>query len=128
MGGKYRDYSSNRSAREKPYQRIHPVWRGVGFVMIVLIPIISWAGADVIITRGLFPLPGDLYAGPGQLLYNITGDPLIHIRLMFSVGILLLLFAIFSFVVFIANSLFGLSHRNDPFYVPPLRRRPRKRR
>jgi len=128
MGSKYREYASNRKTSAKEYQRIHPVWRGVGFAMIVLIPIISWAGADEIITRNLIELPADLIAGPGQFFFNLFQDPLIHIRLMLFVGILLGLFAIFTMVVFLANSLFGVSPRNDPFYVPPISRRPRKRR
>lgn len=127
MSGKYREYSSNRRTSQKDYQRIHPIWRGVGFAMIVLIPIISWAGADLIITRGLLPLPRDLFASSGQLLYNLTRDPLIHIRLMFFIGILLILFALFTLFVFIVNSLFGVSQRNDPFYVPPVQRRSRRR-
>jgi hypothetical protein len=107
-------------------QRIHPVWRGVGFVMMVLIPIISWAAADVLIkanmSQRLFPMPYDLLAGPDSFLYQIIPDPLIHIRLLFFAMFLVLLFALFTLVTFAITRAFGLGPRSDPYYVPEPRR------
>jgi hypothetical protein len=28
-----------------PY-KIHPIWRGIGFVMMIIVPIVAWAAAD----------------------------------------------------------------------------------
>jgi len=46
---------STYDAQKPPAPKIHPVWRGLGFVMIVLAPIMSWAGAEVTnqILRGI---------------------------------------------------------------------------
>lgn len=42
-------------AEKPPLPKIHPVWRGLGFVMILLTPVMAWAGAEVTveILRGL---------------------------------------------------------------------------
>jgi hypothetical protein len=127
MGSKYREYASTRKTSDREYTRIHPVWRGVGFALMVLIPIISWALQSVVIDRNLIPIPGDLIAGPGQFLYSIYPDPLINFRLMIFVAAMLLLFALFTFFTFLLNSMFGVTRRSDPFYVPPPRRQPRRR-
>jgi hypothetical protein len=44
---------SGVSRREyvRPY-KIHPIWRGIGFVMIVLVPIIAWFAAQEISMLG----------------------------------------------------------------------------
>lgn len=131
MSSKYREYQPQRPTMRE-LRRIHPVWRGVGFVMMVLIPIISWAGADVLIKANQrekwFPMPYDLLARPGDFLYSLIPDSLIYIRLMFFVAFLFVLFGVFTLVVFIANSMFGITPRNDPFYVPPIKRKVRKAR
>lgn len=130
MGAKYRGYTPDRGPSIKPYQRVHPVWRGVGFAMMVLIPIISWAAADVLIQQNnkhrWFQLPVDLFAKPGEFLYRLVPDELLYIRLMFFVAFLLIFFAVFFLVSFIANSMFGITDRTDPFYVPPVRRTTRR--
>lgn len=133
MGSKYRDYQSNRGSMgsDKQRQRIHPVWRGVGFALIVLTPIISWAGAITLIqqnqAQGWFRLPTDLYVRPGDFVYGLIPDTLLYIKLLFFLVIMLALYALFTLVVFIANSMFGVTRRNDPFYVPPVRLRKRRR-
>lgn len=131
MGSKYREYSSDRRTSTRDYHRIHPIWRGVGFTMMVLIPIISYAAADVLLKQnGLhnwFPLPLDLLAQPGQFLYKLIPDPMINIKIILFVVFMFLLYLLFMIVSFIANSAFGATAKRDPYYVPPVRRRPRRR-
>jgi hypothetical protein len=38
-----------RKEKGVPRYKIHPVWTGIGFLMIVLVPIISWAGASELV-------------------------------------------------------------------------------
>lgn len=53
--------SSHRGSQERPW-KVHPVWRGIGFALIILIPIMSWAGADILMGGGSpLPLPEELY-------------------------------------------------------------------
>lgn len=132
MGSKYREYQPRNRISTKEYTRIHPVWRGVGFVMMVLIPIISYAGASVLLqkndVKGWFPLPYDLLIGPGNFFYQYIPDERLYIKLLFAFFIAIVLFAVFTLLSFIMNSAFGITQRNDPYYVPPIKRKVRRSR
>ncbi len=131
MGSKYREYATTRQTSNRDYQRVHPVWRGVGFAFIVLIPIISYAATEVLLQQNgihnWFPLPVDMLARPGQLLYSLIPDPMLYIKALFFVAFLLVLFAVFTFFSFLVSGIFGVSAKKDPFYVPPVRKRRRRR-
>lgn len=126
MGSKYRGYQS-QPPPEKESGRIHPIWRGVGFALMVLLPVIAWAAADVLLERDIIPIPADLLARPGHFIYGIIADRLIYIRLILTAVIVFVLYALLTFVTILMNRFFGLLPRNDPFYVPPVSER-RKRR
>ena len=57
---KYGQYSRRPALIERPW-RIHPIWRGIGCLFMILIPILAYAGAVVIIredlSRGWMPVP-----------------------------------------------------------------------
>lgn len=128
MGSKYRNYQTQkRGPSEKEMRRVHPIWRGVGFAMIVLLPVIAWAASDVLISRGLVPIPRDLFADSSDFIFRIFPDRLIYIRLLLFGSILLVLYAVLTFITFLMNRMFGITPRNDPFYVPPIQA-PRRRR
>ena len=58
--GKYQKYE--RQAYNRPYQT-HPIWRGIGCVLMVIVPIISFALAHELVNgsmRGTVPIPYDL--------------------------------------------------------------------
>jgi hypothetical protein len=130
MGAKYREYQPNRGISRKERQRIHPVWRGVGCALMVLIPIIAFAGANVLLDlngkNNWFPLPADLIARPGDFLYAYIADPMIHIKLIIMLAIAAVLFGLITWVSFIVIGSFGMSDKNDPYYVAPVRRRRRR--
>jgi hypothetical protein len=42
--GKYANYR-RESVKEPPKWKIHPIWRGIGLFMMILIPIIAYAGS-----------------------------------------------------------------------------------
>jgi len=127
MGMKYREYQPNRGISREDRQRIHPVWRGVGFVLMVLIPIISFAAAEVLLDlngkNNWAPLPTDLIARPGQFLYDLIPDSMIHIKLILMVVIATALFGLITWISFLIISSFSLKNRSDPYYVPSVRRR-----
>lgn len=131
MGSKYREYQPHRGISREERKRIHPVWRGVGCILMILIPIIAFAAGSVLLDmngrNNWFPLPADLVARPGHFLYNYVQDPMIHIKLILTVAFSAVLFGLFTWVTFIIVSNFGLTDRNDPYYVPPVRTRRRRR-
>jgi hypothetical protein len=100
----------NKFERKTPQARykIHPIWTGIGFLMIIIVPIMSWAGAMVAVdfARGQgwsfmrnFPIylqiPDILYVIPGAgLLTGIVNFPAIA---TFFLLILVILSGILSF-------------------------------
>lgn len=46
---KYRSY---QKPKELPRNEVHPVWRGIGCIIILITPIISWAAAQVLLELG----------------------------------------------------------------------------
>jgi hypothetical protein len=114
--------------QEKPSVKIHPIWRGVGFVMMIVIPIISYAAAEVLIAQNMksnwFPWPYDLMAKPGDLLY--TGDPLLYLKIISTLVFIFIFYSIFMLVTFAVNSIFGVS-RYGPYDVPPINAKVRKK-
>jgi hypothetical protein len=47
--GKYQSY---QKPKEMPRNVVHPVWRGIGCLIMVITPIISWAAAQVLLDLG----------------------------------------------------------------------------
>jgi len=126
---KYSSYQSERQREEREQRRhIHPIWRGVGFALIILIPILSYAATEVFIKwnseTNQFPWPYDLMARPGNFLYN--GDPWLYYKIILTLAFMLVLYAIFTFFTFILNSAFA-PPRYGPYDVPPIKGRVRKR-
>jgi hypothetical protein len=131
MGSKYRGYNYNRGPSREERTRIHPVWRGIGFVFMILIPFLSYAAAEVLLQSNAknnwFPLPVDLLAKPGQFLYAFIPDPLLYIKILITLVFVAVIFAVFTMVSFVIISTFGYTDtRNDPYYVPPVTRRRRR--
>jgi len=46
--GRYGKYKSRPEIEERPWQ-IHPIWRGIGCIMIILIPVMAYAGAYMLV-------------------------------------------------------------------------------
>jgi hypothetical protein len=128
MSPKYQNYQEHRG-RERRKETIHPIWRGVGFLMMVLIPVVSYAAVDVLLKgnaqNNWLPIPLDLLARPGDLLYRYIPDPMLYIKAIMFVIIVLLLYFVFTLVSFMVTSMTLGSTRRDPYYVPPVQRRRR---
>ncbi len=126
--GKYNTTYSGERGSSRRETEIHPVWRGVGFVFMILIPVMSYSAAMVLIEQnsknGWLPMPVDLLARTGSFLY--FGDPLIYIKGLLTLTFLFVFYAIFSFITFSINSAFG-STRYGPYDLPPVKRARRRR-
>lgn len=124
--GKYQ--TSYRRADEQSTKRkgVHPIWRGVGFVMIVLIPFMGYAGAMVLLDLNK---QYHWYAIPRDLLATGQADPLLYVKIGLSILVTLVFYAILTLVTFIINRIFAPSPYG-PYDVPPseIYRRPKRRR
>ena len=115
--GKYR-YTSERSVKERPY-KVHPIWRGIGCVLMVLIPLMSYAGAVMLYdanlqNRWFYPIP------PIKYVPNNSVDLVWELGLTLIISILgfVLFFVIYSFVYRFAGP-----SKYSPLDAPPVRRR-----
>lgn len=119
--GKYTPYSAKKQPQAKPGP--HPIWRGVGFALMVIIPIISYAAARLLLdantTNHWFPLPTDL------ILHKFK-YPMLLIEIVTTLVFIFVLSAIFMLITFLLNSLFG-APRYGPQDVPPVAYRRRKK-
>ena len=126
--GKNNAYGERR--QQKPIVKIHPIWRGVGFAMMILIPLFSYATAETIIQQNqklsFFPWPYDIYAKPGELLFQIDPDPLLYLKILLTIACMFVLYALFTLITVAINSAFG-SPRYGPYDVPPIDAKVRKK-
>jgi hypothetical protein len=106
---------------EEKRPEIHPIWRGIGFLLMILLPFIAFAGAMLIIqenkARGWVQIPAKaLIPGPYP-------DALVIAFILLLLWVAL--FAILQLITFLVFKLFG-----PPRYgftdVPPITRRARK--
>lgn len=116
--------SSRKPAEYNETPEYHPIWRGVGFAMMVLIPIISYAASVLLFQENLvrhwIPIPSDLIIRVGK-------DPYLMIKIILAVIIAVIFYMIFLVITFVANRLFG-PPRYGPLDAPPIRRKVRRSR
>jgi amino acid permease len=60
---KYSSYNRRTPLDERPWT-IHPIWRGIGCLLMLLIPIMAYAGAILLVQanaeQGWVPMPAEL--------------------------------------------------------------------
>lgn len=110
-------------ASVKQREAVHPVWFGIGFILMILIPILGYIGSQVILEENAkanwFPIPADMIIR--------FQDPYILIKLLITFILSFLVYALFLMITFIAHSLFGPRRYNPPD-IPPLQRKYIKKR
>jgi hypothetical protein len=118
-----RSYSSSTIERLTPRKKeIHPVWRGVGFVLIIFIPVISILAAIALVNANK---EQHWIKVPGELLLKFS-DPYILVKAIIALIIGFFLFMILTLITFIANRFWG-PPRYGPYDVPVESFRPRKK-
>ena len=115
--GKYSSYIKAPSESERRKREIHPIWRGIGFILAIAVPIFAYLTALMLVQENFnsrwFPIPTDLLSPWGP-------DPYIFLKLIIAVVIILLVSAVLMLITFVANALFG-PPRYGPQDSPPLR-------
>lgn len=93
--GKYSQFD-RKKVDQSPY-KIHPIWSGIGFLLIIIVPIVTWAASALLVEFGQkqgwavlrsFPrfleVPAALYAIPGvAFLAKVNGLPATFILFLF---------------------------------------------
>jgi hypothetical protein len=100
--------------RNDEKKKVHPVWRGIGCVMMVIIPLISYIGA-VQLVNNRATIPWVMI--PPEIVYSAGKDPLIFVKILYAIIITFLLYLLMAIVTFVINRFFGPS-RYGKYDVP----------
>jgi hypothetical protein len=137
--GKYERFDNYKELQQKPAARVHPIWGGIGCLLLVIIPIVAYAAADTFFDRvsgtglelfGLTIIPRSGIMFREIFSFPIWGDAVFRISLfhfVFMVVFIVIGFLIFSLVYAIIYRFTG-PPKYGPTDSPPLRRSKRKRR
>jgi hypothetical protein len=109
--------NKNNMFSEKPASKgtampVHPVWRGIGFIMIILIPALSYVASLRLLELngqyGWYPIP------PEFLIFYRNLDPYIGIKVGVTLVISFIVYTVFLMITYFLNTLFGPRR-----YIPP---------
>lgn len=109
-------YSSRESIEVKRKNNVHPIWRGVGILMIFLIPALGYIGALLVIDSNK---KEPWLTVPSQLIVG-GSDPLILLKLILTLIIGALIYFLLMMIAFIIFGIFG-SKEKGPYETPPIR-------
>jgi hypothetical protein len=115
-------YSKYQKIKEKRTAGLHPVWRGIGCLMVIILPTLAYFSSLALLKIGLekgWPIPRSLlgfvefpkwvwkYHVTTNLLSPIANYPNFYAILVFTLVILILLSGIFSLLYSIMYRLVG---------------------
>jgi len=115
-------YATHQRNKDLPRNEIHPVWRGIGFIIMLISPIISWAAAMVLVDFGksqkwsmmyaLAPtvhFPDSFYTTPviSVAANYLSRIPYLQAIVLFTVVFMILFSGIFSFINAILYRMIG---------------------
>jgi hypothetical protein len=104
---KYGRYQVETEANEKK-DTLHPIWRGIGCILLIVIPIISGFFSNYLVNqRNTF----SWMIIPNELIINRFEDPMIAVKAVYFIIIALLLFLIMGIITFLwTKSLVDQNH------------------
>lgn len=127
--GRFNKYEHQGRSKPRPY-KVHPIWQGIGCLMLIVIPILSYAGAVLLVeenmTRHWLPAPAVLMQ---TVFIPVVGISVQHLYANLLAAFLLALcgFAILTMIYGMLYGAIGPS-RYGPLDTHPDEFRPRKRR
>ena len=90
--GRYRQYEQDD---KNSSSGTHPIWRGIGFLLIGLIAVMSYAGASLLVqankTRAWVVVPEELQGG-------ISGAPNLYAELVVTFFLMMIGFGIYTII------------------------------
>lgn len=105
---KYVSYYKKPTKSLKERLEPHPIWRGIGLVLAILIPIMAYYLVSFALANsGKFPW----LSIPSELVINKLWDPFLVIKLLYTLAVVIAIFFVVAFFSFLLNSLFGTRHR-----------------
>lgn len=122
--GKYSGRMVQEPLRDRNKQA-HPIWRGVGLILMILTPVIAIFGSIALVDANA---QAGWVAIPRDLLAKGVGDSLLYVKIIVGLVIFAVVTVFFRLITFILYGAFGPS-RYGPLDVPPVSyKRPKKSR
>lgn len=110
---------------EKPRvkKELHPVWRGIGFIFLILAPLMGYYGTLAVLELNSknhwFPIPSSLINRNGiDFLGSIGQDPMLFVIAIMTVVLTFLFYALLQLISFSLYGLFG-PKRYGIYDAPP---------
>lgn len=124
-------YSRQTKMPERPYE-IHPIWRGIGCLLIVIGPFVAFAAAHMVVDLNV---ANHWVAIPREMnntvvvptFLQIPIDPIEHFYADLLVAVILLLLGFGVIMVIYAIMYSAVGPRRSPLDAPPVRSRPSQR-
>src|SRR5574340_1071377 len=106
MGGKMTKYVNYKKPTRSLKERMepHPVWRGIGLILAILIPVMAYYLVSFALEN---PSKYSWISIPRELVINRLWDPLVLIKLLYTVIMVLAVFIVIALFTFLINSMFG---------------------
>jgi len=136
--GKYDRFDKYQETKQQPASAIHPIWRGIGCMMLILIPVVAYAAADTlfvdvygsgltVIGFNVIPGSGDLYTVFFSLSLGNESIRITPFHIVFTILFSVVGFLIFSLAYAVIYRLTG-PPKYGPTDAPPPRRSGKGRR
>jgi hypothetical protein len=130
----YQSYGSTQKTNQKSWA-IHPVWRGIGCILMVIIPFMSYAAAVILLDenrkRGWFDIPAEIRAIPVPDFISRTLPAWVasdfYAKILMAVFLALVIFGLLTVFYSFAYRLGG-GYRLSPMDAPPIRRKTKRSR
>ena len=120
--GKYGGYYRKPTKSSEERRRISPVWRGIGFAFMVVVPFMAYAGAMLLLDANK---QQKWFAIPQDLILKNYSDPLLFVKIVTTLLLAFLGFMIIFFIGLLISRLFG-PPRYGPMDAPPIKYQRRK--
>jgi hypothetical protein len=95
--------------RRSAFSQLHPIWRGIGFILLVLIPFIAFGFAGMIMEYVVDNYPG-LAQSPSQIVIGVDD---LYVQLGLTLILTMLLYLVLSIFGSVLYSLSGARDREE---------------
>ena len=126
--GKYDKFNPRASAAQRPWE-IHPIWQGIGCLLMILIPVMAYAGAVLLVqanvSQGWVPISAEL-ARPVNIP-NVGSFEYLFANLLVAAILAMLGFGLLVAIYSLVYRAVGPS-RLGPLDADPIRRKTKRSR
>ena len=124
---KYDKFNPRASAAKRPWE-IHPIWRGIGCLLMIMIPIMAYAGAALLVQANVSQgwVPIDAEFSQTVNIPNVGSVQYLYANLLLAVILAMLGFGLLVAIYALVYRAVGPSYLG-PLDAEPIRRKPPRR-